>query len=252
MSWRHAVLLLFVVAVTLAVFMLPAISQNEAYHNFADQRELIGIPNCLNVVLNGLFLVFGIMGIRYVGSKSPTDRTSFIDPVHRLAYLLFFIAVAATSLGSSYYHLHPDDARLVWDRLPMAVGFLSLVAAIVCERTTPKNGARYLLLLPLWGAWSVYYWHATQDLRPYVIAQFGSLLALILLMVLFPARYTRNEDLMISLAWYGLAKILEAADRPIFSMGRIVSGHTLKHIAAAISAYWILRMLELRRPLAAN
>jgi hypothetical protein len=71
-------------------------------------------------------------------------------------------------------------------------------------------------------------------------------------MVLFPARYTRSEDLMISLAWYGLAKILEAADRPIFSMGRIVSGHTLKHIAAAISAYWILRMLELRRPLAAN
>ncbi len=159
MNWRHTVLLLFVVAVTLAVFMFPAISQNEAYHNFADQRELIGIPNCLNVVSNGLFLVFGIMGIRYVGSKSPTDRTSFIDPVDRLAYLLFFIAAAATSLGSSYYHLHPDDARLVWDRLPMAVGFLSLVAAIVCERTTPKNGARYLLLLPLWGAWSVYYWH---------------------------------------------------------------------------------------------
>jgi hypothetical protein len=38
-------------------------------------------------------------------------------------------------------------------------------------------------------------------------------------------------------------------DRPIFDMGRIISGHSLKYITAALSAYWILRMLQLRRPI---
>jgi hypothetical protein len=48
---------------------------------------------------------------------------------------------------------------------------------------------------------------------------------------------------------YVLAKILEALDRPIFELGHIVSGHTLKHLAAAGAGYWILRMLRKRRPL---
>ena len=54
------------------------------------------------------------------------------------------------------------------------------------------------------------------------------------------------------LAFYGAAKVLEAADRPIFAFGRIVSGHTLKHLAAAISAYWIFRMLRCRMPVGTN
>lgn len=32
----------------------------------------------------------------------------------------FFIGVAAVGIGSSYYHLKPNDARLVWDRLPVS------------------------------------------------------------------------------------------------------------------------------------
>lgn len=32
----------------------------------------------------------------------------------------FFIGVAAVGVGSSYYHLEPNDARLVWDRLPVS------------------------------------------------------------------------------------------------------------------------------------
>jgi hypothetical protein len=87
------------------------------------------------------------------------------------------------------------------------------------------------------------------DLRAYVLAQFGSLLVLLLLVALFPARYTRGADLIVSLLIYALAKVFEAADRPIFNLGGIVSGHTLKHVTAAVSAYWILRMLKLRVPI---
>jgi hypothetical protein len=67
-----------------------------------------------------------------------------------------------------------------------------------------------------------------------------------LLIFLFPARYTRTYDLGVSLAFYALAKLLEAADRPVFAALKFVSGHTLKHLAAAVSAYWIVRMLRLR------
>jgi hypothetical protein len=87
------------------------------------------------------------------------------------------------------------------------------------------------------------------DLRPYAVAQFGSLLVLLLIFALFPARYTRTSDFVVSLALYGVAKILEAADKPIFALGEIVSGHTIKHLFAALSAGWILHMLRCSTPI---
>ena len=30
-----------------------------------------------------------------------------------------------TAVGSSYYHLAPDNERLFWDRLPMTIAFSS-------------------------------------------------------------------------------------------------------------------------------
>jgi hypothetical protein len=50
--------------------------------------------------------------------------------------------------------------------------------------------------------------------------------------------------------FYALAKILETLDRPIFGLlGHAVSGHTLKHLTAAYEGYWILVMLQRRRPI---
>ena len=138
----------------------------------------------------------------------------------------------------------------------MTLGFMSLLAATLNERVSVKVGSCGLAPLLILGVASVLYWSVTQanghgDLRPYVLAQFGSLAVLLLLVALFPPRYTRGSDLIVSLGIYALAKAFEAADRPIFNFGGIVSGHTLKHIAAAVSAYWILRMLRLRRPILA-
>jgi hypothetical protein len=85
-------------------------------------------------------------------------------------------------------------------------------------------------------------------LRPYAVTQFGGLVVLVLIIVLFPARYTRGSDFLIAFGFYIVAKIFEAADRKVFSLGHIVSGHTIKHVGAALSVYWILRMLRLRMP----
>jgi hypothetical protein len=136
----------------------------------------------------------------------------------------------------------------------MTLGFMSLLAATLNERISVRTGTRLLIPLLIFGVASVLYWNVTLargngDLRAYVLAQFGSLLVLLLLVALFPQRYTRGADLIISLLIYALAKVFEAADRPIFSLGGIVSGHTLKHVTAAVSACWILRMLELRAPI---
>jgi len=80
-------------------------------------------------------------------------------------------------------------------------------------------------------------------LRFYAAVQVYSALVL-LLALLIPPRYTRGSDLAVVVGFYALAKVLETLDKPIFSLGHMVSGHTLKHFAASTAAYWILRMLQ--------
>jgi hypothetical protein len=99
------------------------------------------------------------------------------------------------------------------------------------------------------GYWNLTEVHGAGDLRPYGLVQAYPLLGVPLLIVLFPAKYTRTADLLTVGGIYVLAKLLELLDRPIFSVGHVVSGHTLKHLVAALSAYWALRMLKLRSPL---
>ncbi|HTV58129.1 MAG TPA: alkaline phytoceramidase [Verrucomicrobiae bacterium] len=253
MNWRGWAVVTAVALVGIGVFLLPAIPQPEAYHRFADTRAFLGIPNALNVVSNFFFLPVGLLGMRFVSHKWDKGGTPFLDRRERLPYFVFFLGVTLTAFGSAYYHWHPDDRTLVWDRLPMAIGFGSLLAATIAERVNLRLGLRLLFPLLLIDAGTVIYWSTTQssghgDLRPYALAQFGSLLVIVLLVALYPARYTRGADLLIALGIYGIAKIFEAADRMIFSWGGIVSGHTLKHLVAALSVWWILHMLRHRAP----
>lgn len=259
-NWRMAVLLGAVGAAVLIVFRFPAIPQTETYHNFADNRTFLGIPNCLDVLSNAPFLLVGLFGIWSLW-RAPTRTGAqtgehFIDPRERWPYVAFFAGVTLTTFGSAYYHLRPSDQTLVADRIPMAIGFMSLVAAIVADRISVKTGVRLLAPLVLLGIGSVYYWHVTQmrghgDLRPYALAQFGALFVLLVVVVLYPPRYTRGVDFTVALGIYGVAKLLEVANNFIFATLRVVSGHTLKHVVAALSAYWILHMLRRRTPIAA-
>jgi hypothetical protein len=254
MNRRVWILLAAVTAAIVAVFLFPAIPQSEAYHNFADRRPLLGIANCLNVISNAPFLFIGLAGMGFAVRGARTGKSIFLDARERWPWFAFFVGVTLTAFGSAWYHHHPDDHTLVWDRIPMTIGFMSLVAAVVAERISVRAGVRLLLPLIALGSGSVIYWEITQarghgDLRPYAIAQFGSLLVLVLLFALFPTRYTRSLDFVVALAFYGIAKLFEAGDKFIFAAGHIVSGHTIKHLFAALSTYWILRMLRLRHPI---
>jgi hypothetical protein len=240
------------------LWLLPPIAQPLAYHDFADQRTLLGIPNALNVLSNLPFLFVGGAGLAFLLLAQPPAATARHLPsgAERWPWLVFFLGVATTALGSSWYHLAPDNARLVWDRLPMTLGFMSLFAAMIAERIGLRVGLRLLAPLLLAGLGSVLFWHWTElrgagDLRPYVAVQFFPLLAIPLMLLLFPARYTGAGGLWAALGGYGLAKLFEALDRAIWELSaHTVSGHSLKHLAAAASAWALLHMLRRRAPAA--
>jgi hypothetical protein len=168
--------------------------------------------------------------------------------------MLGFLGLFLTAFGSSYYHWAPDNARLVWDRLPMTLVFMPLVAAMIAERISLRAGLWLLPVLTALGAGSVWQWYASEqrgagDLRMYAAVQIYALVVLLVALLLQPA-YTRSTDLVWVVGFYALAKILETGDRQIFALsGHTLSGHTLKHLAAAMAGYWMLRMLRRREPL---
>jgi hypothetical protein len=229
--------------------------QDPAYHDFADQRTLWNIPHALNVLSNLPFVVFGVLGVVYVFSPRGRQRGgAFLESWEWWAFLILFAFVAVTGFGSMYYHANPNNDTLYWDRLPLTVVFMAFFTLIIADRISLRTGAWLFVPLVVLGASSVTYWHWTEqrgtgDIRFYGFVQFFPMLVIPLLLALFPARYTRTADLFTALGWYVLAKILELLDAPIFAIGGVVSGHTLKHLVASFGALWILRTLRLRRPI---
>ena len=153
----------------------------------------------------------------------------------RWPWVAFFAATAATALGSTYYHLSPDNDRVVWDRIPIAIACASLLTAVISERVSPRAGRLLLLPLVFAAAGSVLYWYWSElsgqgDLRPYIGVQFGSLLLLAVILVLYREPRRDTPFLVAGLAAYGIAKLCEVADRPIYEIAHLISGHTLKHV----------------------
>lgn len=254
---RVGVLLAVTAAAVTAAWAVPPIPQDPAYHRFPQSARLVGIPNGWLVLSNLPFLLVGFIGVRNVLMAPVGPSTPFLDFRERWPYALFFAGVALSGVGSAYYHWAPDNARLVWDRLPMTLGFLSLLAAVVAERVSVTAGITLLPLFLLAGPASIAYWYAGEaqgagDLRPYGLVQFAPMVLIPLTLWLFPARYTGGGHLVGAITLYVTAKLFEALDTPIFSIGRFVSGHTLKHLTAALAAWWLLRGLDARRPVAAE
>ena len=219
----------------LGLLLLPKISQDQAYHGFADQRTILGIPYFWNVISNLPFIAIGIAGIR----RSQRDPAIFV----------LFLGILMTGFGSSYYHLDPNDETLFWDRLPMSISFMAILALTIEERLDTQAGAILLWPLIAIGVFSLLLWRWNGDLRLYGWVQLFPCAALPVLFFLFPPKYTGTSYWVIAAALYGLAKIFEFYDGAIFSAGSILSGHTLKHVAAAAACFAVLRHFEKRQPI---
>jgi len=238
---------LTVLAVALALF-LPAVPQPLAYHDFADKRTAYGIENFLDVASNLAFGVAGAAGLLVV----LRPRTCFASPAERWPYGVFAVGVLLTAAGSCYYHLAPNNESLFWDRLPMTIAFMSLISAQIVDRVDARVGVRALVPMLLIGVGTVVYWIVTERLgrgnvMPYVVLQAYAVIVLLKLAAMHPSRYTHGNAIYAVFAGYLLAKVFEHFDRQIFELTGVVSGHTLKHVAAGLAGLPVVAMLWRRR-----
>lgn len=222
---RLGVLAFLAAAAAIAAFVHAPIAQDQSYHAFADGRALFGLPNFWDVASNIPFLLVGLYGLR----RTPV--------ANRPAYTTLCVGVLLVSLGSAYYHRSPSDATLLWDRLPMTVAFMGLFALLLEERVT---SLRTLPVLVALGVASALYWRETGDLRPYILVQFLPLLLMPVILFLFPRKFLDGRLLLVAVAFYVLAKVLETYDRQVFSSILLVSGHTLKHLSAGVASFFVI------------
>lgn len=248
MNKRPYLILLLITAICFFVTLLtPPTPQWTSYHHFADERHLWDISNFWNVVSNAPFFLVGLIGL--VKLKHAWSSGSFSNWQEAIPFIVIFLGLMLTAIGSSYYHLAPDNYRLLWDRIPMTLVFTSFVSLVVMERMNFKAGIRLLLPLILFGVWSAWYWYWTEslgrgDLRFYGFVKIYSLVAVLLIMYLFPKPYPSTKLVFGLIAFYAIATFFEFTDVQIFDMGGVMSGHTLKHLFAAIGSYSFVLMVD--------
>ena len=229
--WRLGLVGAALVAGLLAAFSQPPIAQGPAYHAFADERVIGGVPNFWNVVTNLPFLLVGAFGLSRIAR--------LLRPQLRREFVLFSTGVLLVAFGSSYYHLAPSNATLVWDRLPMTIGFMALFTLVVRDRLSESVGRRALWPLIAVGASSVLYWFSTElqgqgDLRAYLVVQFLPMLLIPLILLSGAgAGGLRASWIWATLAIYLVAKQAESYDRALYVLTGLLSGHSLKHLVAA-------------------
>jgi hypothetical protein len=242
--WLAGIVTLF------ALGLVENIPQDTEYHNFSDTRSFFFIPNTLNVLSNLPFLIVGALGFLSLIFK---PLSSFnIDAQNKLAYLIFFLGTAFVCVGSSYYHWLPNNETLVWDRLPMTIAFMGLYSVIIGEFIS-KNTGRFLLFpLLLAGILSVLYWWYTEslgagDLRYYAAVQFFPIITIPVILLFFKSSYSSVFGYWILLATYVVAKLFEHFDGEVHETLLVISGHSIKHIVAAIGVYILYKSYSIKK-----
>jgi hypothetical protein len=236
------------VTLSLCALMLAygPIAQLPHYHEFADQTVWAGVPHAGDVLSNIGFAVVALWGILRLW---PMQGQASLD-AGRHGYRLFLAGLLLTSVGSGMYHLAPDDARLVWDRLPINLACAGLLAAVRAESLGKPDSKRDAVLFGLFAVFSVGWWnvtaqHGVGDLRPYLLLQ---ILPLILIPIWqFNHGAPRRDKIAFgcALALYVAAKFAELYDHALFGALGFISGHTIKHLlATAAAAVLVARLVE--------
>ena len=225
--------------------LVDPIAQDPAYHDYGDQRRILGIPFFWNVASNLPMLFIGAYGL-WQCARNWQRRPA---GVARLIPLILSGGIFITCFGSAYYHWAPDNGTLLWDRLPMTLMFMALFALLVYDFLSPRAGAfAFWVAVPM-GIASVLYWHFTEaagqgDLRPYALVQFFPMLAAAVLMLIYPGKAPYVRYILLILGWYALAKVCEHFDREIYAALGFWSGHTLKHLIGAVGLVYAMKLVD--------
>lgn len=253
-SGRERLLLCFVPLLVLAAIVGPVLP-GAAFTglHFADSRALHELPNAMDVLSNLPFLLLGVAGLHRLHRirrqhRIEAQHTAPASDVHRQALqcaTLFFVGLIATCAGSAFYHLHPDALRLAADRAGMTVAFAGLIGMAVCDRISLRAGLPMAGFTLASGLLAVAVWRAGGNLLPWALVQFGGMALVLVLAVVRPLQGALGLRLGGAIACYALAKALEAGDDVVYEATRhLVSGHSLKHLAAALAALPVLHALR--------
>ena len=249
MNIRSVILITTALIATCITFgFVEPLPQDPGYHEFVDQRTFWGIPNTLDSLSNIPLAIVGFMGL--VATLTVLRRIKFNASVFQ--YSVFFIGVFLTGFGSLYYHLAPSNETLIWDRLPITILTLGFFCSVIAEMVSPKASLSIVGPLLLIGIGSVFYWHYTEslgrgDLRLYGIVQFLPLILIVLIFLMYKLPENYLSYIIGLLIFYSLSRLTENLDHQIFTALQFISGHTFKHLFAAVAAFFIIIMLRRRK-----
>lgn len=218
------------------------IAQPAHYHDFADHSVAFGLPHAADVLSNLGFALVAIWGWLVLWPRRASDALRGGWP----GYRLFLIGLLLTAFGSAFYHLAPDNTRLLWDRLPIALVCAGLLAGVRGDIKGGSGNGIEVIALALYGVGSVAWWAVTErsgaeDLRPYLLLQGLALILIPLWQTIHRRPRTDRIAFACAMALYVLARVAEVFDHEIAATLGFVSGHTLKHLiatAAVAAVVW--------------
>jgi len=141
--WRWLLPPLITLGAVAGLVAYGPIPQLANYHDFADRRVLLDVPHWGDVMSNAGFAFVGVWGL----SVLQTLRRSGDQRAGMLGYGVFFGSLLLTAIGSSFYHWAPDNDRLVWDRLPIALACAGLLAAVRAESMQKTHEVAWTVVL---------------------------------------------------------------------------------------------------------
>ncbi len=226
---QMTLIILIIFPLALLYLFSDSIAQNQNYHHFADTDKIWGINNFHNVISNLGFTLVAIYGL--VQLIAQTDVA--------ISWILFIISVFFVAPGSAYYHYNPNDQTLLWDRLPMTIGFISLSCYVLKDVFHVKKESSLLIPGMALGLLSLYIWTNFQDLRAYYWVQLSPIVIILFATKFFPSPLLPPRHIISAVGLYILAKLTERFDVQIDSYLHY-SGHSVKHVLAALAVFALI------------
>lgn len=239
---RAEVLLLAGIGLLLALaWWAPPVAQPPAFHAYAEQRTLWGIPHALDVLSNLPFALAAAIGLWRLQRVPPAA----LPAGQRGCARLFFWGLLLTAAGSAWYHLQPNDPGLAADRLGMAVAFAGLLGLVAASAVSDRAGRILAPVLLLLAAAAVVQWYVTGNALPWALLQAGGMVLVMAAALRRPGATGLRVRWWLVLAAYAVAKLLEVGDHAVYhATGQLLSGHTLKHLVAALAAVPVIAALS--------
>ena len=241
--WRALLPSIVTLGAIVGLLVYGPIPQLPNYHAFADRRVVFAVPHWADVISNAGFALVGVWGLGVLLTRRiESGRASL------LGYGLFFLSLVLTAIGSSFYHWAPDNDRLVWDRLPIALACAGLLVAVRAESKPNMNEVPWTVGLAIAAVASVLWWQVTEatgqgDLRPYLLLQGLPLVLVPLWQANGNAPRVTRVAFGIAILLYVVAKVAELNDHAIYAQVGLISGHTIKHVLATLAAAIIVGQL---------